>query len=265
MLCKAGSADCDPCDVRPLKRLGHLAESDVILCTALVVIGESRLSLPMMRSLLLLLSIFLANGSLAQDLPVLPAKDHGAWHAVGRVNAAGYRKREMCTGTLIAPDTVLTAAHCVSGLDGLGPLPEDFTFVAGWLRGTAVDSVSGKSIWVHPKAYVDGALDVRFDIALLTLERASTVTPMALSDTMPKAPYGIVAYSTRRPHMLSASFDCDGQVMSHLLRLDCPVIPGNSGGPVVAKSGKDWVVTAVISAMGQSGALAVPVSRLSRP
>lgn len=53
--------------------------------------------------------------------------------------------------------------------------------------------------------------------------------------------------------------------MWHLLRLDCPVIPGNSGGPVVANSGKDWVVTAVISAMGQRGALAVPVSRLSGP
>ena len=86
----------------------------------------------------------------AQELPVLPAPDHAAWQAIGRVNAAGYRTREMCTGTLIAPDKVLTAAHCVAGTDGFGPRPEDFTFVAGWLRGTAADSVTGASVWVHP-------------------------------------------------------------------------------------------------------------------
>ena len=201
----------------------------------------------------------------AQELPVLPAPDHAAWQAIGRVNAAGYRTREMCTGTLIAPDKVLTAAHCVAGTDGLGPRPEDFTFVAGWLRGTAADSVTGASVWVHPGAYAEGQLDVRFDMAVLTLERPAGVDPLPLATSATMPPYGIVAYSSRRPHMLGAAFDCDGQVLSALLRLDCPVTPGNSGGPVLARHGSGWAVTAVISAMGQTGALAVPVSRLPPP
>ena len=201
----------------------------------------------------------------AQELPVLPAQEHAAWQAIGRVNAAGYRTREMCTGTLIAPDKVLTAAHCVSGTDGLGPLPHEFTFVAGWLRGMAADNVSGASIWLHPRAYAEGQLDIRFDVAVLTLERPASVAPLPVIASASDAPYGILGYSSRRPHMLGARFDCRGQVIETLLRLDCPVTPGNSGGPVLAQQGGHWAVAGVVSAMGQSGALAVPVSRLPAP
>lgn len=208
------------------------------------------------------LQICLASAVPAQELPLLPAGDHAAWQAVGRLNSAGYRKREMCSAVLIAPDRVLTAAHCVSGLDGVGPRPEDITFVAGWLRGDAVDSVSAASVWVHPRAYATGSLDIRFDIALLVLERASAVPPLPLATGTGAAPFGIVGYSTRRPHMLSAAFDCDGAAPAALLRLDCAVVPGNSGGPVVVRQGAGWAVAAIVSAMGQTGALAVPVSRL---
>lgn len=211
---------------------------------------------------ILLLAATLAPPAPAQDLPVLPAEDHADWQAVGRVNSAGYRKREMCSGVLIAPDHVLTAAHCVSGLDGTGPLPSEFTFVAGWMRGTATDSVPVASIWVHPKAYAPGGLDIRHDIAVLTLERPSTVAPLPLAAEPEPAPFGIVGYTTRRPHMLSARFDCGGSAPAALLQLNCAVMPGNSGGPVVVRTGDGWSVAAIVSAMGRDGALAVPVSRL---
>ncbi|MFP7570636.1 trypsin-like serine peptidase [Marivita sp. S2033] len=217
----------------------------------------------MFQKVFALILLGLATTAPAQDLPVLPAQDHADWQAVGRVNASGYRKRDMCTGTLIAPDQVLTAAHCVSGIDGVGPLPGEITFVAGWLRGAASDSVKGNSIWVHPMAYAEGSLDVRYDIAVLTLERAASVTELPVATARATAPFAILGYSSRRPHMLGASFTCGGVYASRILRLDCPVQPGNSGGPVMSKSGDDWVVSAVISAKGQGRALAVPVSRLS--
>ena len=35
------------------------------------------------------------------------------WDAIGQINISGYRRMSRCTGTLIAPDMVITAAHCV--------------------------------------------------------------------------------------------------------------------------------------------------------
>jgi len=212
--------------------------------------------------MILLLTLACAESVHAGELTVLPANAHADWQAVGRINVAGYRKREMCTGVLVAPDQVLTAAHCVSGMDGIGPTPDEFTFVAGWLRGDAADAVSAKSIWVHPQAYAEGILNIRYDIAVLTLERDASVPPLTITPDIGTDPFGVVGYSMQRPHMLSAAFDCEGTTTSELLRLDCPVLPGNSGGPVLMRTDDGWAVTAIISAMGQTGALAVPVSRL---
>ena len=75
------------------------------------------------------------SGVCAQGLPIAP--EGLDLRAVGRVNVAGYDSRRMCSGTLIAPDRVLTAAHCV--LRGNRPVRlEDLHFVAGWARGEAV-------------------------------------------------------------------------------------------------------------------------------
>jgi protease YdgD len=106
-------------------------------------------------------------------------------------------------------------------------------------------------------------LDIRYDIAVLSLERPSSVDPLPVAQGTPVAPFGIVGYSTRRPHMLSASFACGGSTVSDLLLLGCKVLPGNSGGPVLTRTPTGWAITAIVSAMGPDGALAVPVSRLT--
>ena len=54
------------------------------------------------------------------------------WDAVGQVNVGGYRRVGQCTGTLIAPDVVLTAAHCVVDPWRAAPFPlHDIHFLAG--------------------------------------------------------------------------------------------------------------------------------------
>ena len=55
----------------------------------------------------------LRPGILGRDDRVRVVDDNPAWHAIGQVNVAGYRRTRKCTGTLIALNRVVTAAHCV--------------------------------------------------------------------------------------------------------------------------------------------------------
>ncbi|WP_226621762.1 trypsin-like serine peptidase [Alloyangia pacifica] len=215
----------------------------------------------------------------AADLPPLPPEDHAAWQAIGRVNTRGYNRRGMCSGTLVAPDLVLTAAHCVAGPEGDPVRPERLHFVAGWFGGDYADHAQVASYEVHPEAYAAHQLDIEHDLALLTLVRPLELPPLTLGSA-PAPPFALVGYHDLRPNRLSARFDCDGLRDHALLRLSCPVRPGNSGGPVLVREGgradaapddaatadpvTTWRVIGVVSATNARSSLAVPVDEWLR-
>ena len=65
-----------------------------------------------MRILLFLITLGFATGAAADGgLFSMQSREDGRnWEAVGRLELAG---KAFCTGALIAPDLVLTAAHCL--------------------------------------------------------------------------------------------------------------------------------------------------------
>jgi len=86
----------------------------------------------------------LAQGIIGEDNRVIVVDKGAPWDAIGQVNIGGFRMLELCTGTLVAPNLVITAAHCVMNPWEKTPfLLRNIHFLAGVRGSSEVQSTKG--------------------------------------------------------------------------------------------------------------------------
>ena len=185
-------------------------------------------------------------------------EDGRRWEAVGRLEIAG---RAFCTGALIAPDLVLTAAHCLYDAATGKRVPiDEIQFLAGWRNGRAAAyRYIRKAVHLPDYSYSGqpGPDRVRNDIALLKLQlpiRNTTVKPFETA-ARPQAgdQVGVVSYAHDRSEAPSLQEMCAVIALQEgMLVLSCEVDFGASGSPVFSFADGEPRIISVVSSKAEA-------------
>jgi protease YdgD len=200
----------------------------------------------------------------------------GPWRAVGKLQANAGGMHMSCTGTLVAPDVVLTAAHCVFNLrTGQSFPPGSLHFLIGF-EGGSFAAHAGVRRFVTGAGYDHTRRRETFgsDWALLTLDAKIGTKDriLHLSEHAPEVGSMIMIGGYSQDHALVLTADSSCRIVGRLadgsghalLRHNCTATSGVSGAPVLVKDGGEWRVAGIVAGgeKGIAGGIAATVDEV---